>query len=219
LSDSGDGARATTVTRNNAAYPDGGAMVLEFFMPLPSLRTRRLRLRGATAADKASLWMLWNVPDVRRYLFDDRPVTRQYAAAVLESTFAQAMRGLGLWMVERAADRTAIGCVALMPDALVADYDPGVKGLVEPIVSLMPPAWGRGYARGDRLCVQHAATAAANDVPDEASHRMLCHLGFTAARVCAGPCHPIRTYRLDVAAFATATTDKLLSPARGRRAT
>ena len=196
-------------------------------MTLPSLRTRRLRLRGATAADKESLWMLWNVPDVRRYLFDDRPVTRQYAAAVLESTFAQAIRGLGLWMVERAADRTAIGCVALMPAALVADYDPGVKGLVEPIVSLTPPAWGRGYAREAlRAVIAYAFNtlrlpqlAAANDVPDEASHRMLCHLGFTAARVCTGPCHPIRTYRLDAAAFATATTDKPLSPARGRRAT
>ena len=203
-------------------------MVMEFFMTLPQLRTGRLRLRAATGSDFEALWMLWNVPEVRRYLFDDRPVTRRQAAAILESALALALRGVGLWVVERVADRgTMVGSVALMPANFVADFDPGVKGLTEPMACLSPVVWGRGYAREAlRAVIGYAfdklrlpLLAAASDVPNEASHRMLCDLGFAVARECPGPCYPMRTYRLDAAAFGAAETNKLLSPARGRRAT
>lgn len=188
-------------------------MVMEFFMPLPNLKTRRLRLRAAVAADLECLWMLWNVPEVRRYLFDDQPVPKAQAAAILASARALALRGLGLWMVERAAGRTqahgAIGCVALMPATVVADYDPGVKGLIEPLVAFTPPMWGRGYAREAlRAMIDYAfntlrlpVLAAANDVPNEASHRMLRGLGFDVVCECPGPCYRMRTYRLDADAF------------------
>lgn len=188
-------------------------MVMEFFMPLPHLKTRRLRLRAARASDLEQLWMLWNVPEVRHYLFDDQPVPREHAAALLECARALAWRGLGLWMVERALGRTevhtVIGCVALTPAKVVADYDPGVKGLVEPLVAFTPPMWGRGYAHEAlRAVIDYAfrtlrlpVLAAAADVPNEPSHRMLRGLGFAPARECQGPSHRLRTYRLSAAAF------------------
>lgn len=191
-------------------------MVMEFFMPLPNLKTRRLRLRGAMASDLETLWTLWNVPEVRRYLFDDQPLPKAQAAAILDFARALALRGLGLWLVERAAGRSearsAIGCVALMPASVVADYDPSVKDLIEPLAAFTPPMWGRGYAREAlRAVIDYAfntlrlpVLAAAADVPNAASHRMLCDLGFAVARECAGPCYDLRTYRLQAAAFEAA---------------
>jgi hypothetical protein len=39
--------------------------------------TRRLVLSPATGDDLDAIWHIWRQPDVRRYLFDDVPVTRE----------------------------------------------------------------------------------------------------------------------------------------------
>ena len=45
-------------------------------MTLPALTTRRLQLIPATADDVDVLWNVWQLPDVRRYLFDDLALHR-----------------------------------------------------------------------------------------------------------------------------------------------
>ncbi|MCU0635807.1 MAG: hypothetical protein MUE41_13110 [Gemmatimonadaceae bacterium] len=61
---------------------------------LPTLATARLSLTPTTARDVDALWTLWTDPDVRRYLWDDRTITRDEAAATLDECVARAPRGL-----------------------------------------------------------------------------------------------------------------------------
>ena len=81
--------------------------------------------------------------------------------------------------------RTIIGCVGLMPISVGPSTIRRCAGLVEPIVALAPASWDRGHAvealrAARRLRVRHARPrelAGATDVPNEASHRMLCAPG------------------------------------------
>src|SRR5262249_30278601 len=98
-----------------------------------------------------------------------------------------------------------VGCAGLMPVETIADYDPALRGLVEPIVALAPSDWHRGYAVDAlRALVGYAfgtlampRLAAATDVPNVASHAMLVRAGFVPQRECAGPRYRIRTYLLE----------------------
>lgn len=173
-------------------------------MSQPTLTTPRTRLVPAELDDLDVLWKIWRDPDVRRYLFDDEAVTRERAAQVLEGCRREAARGLGLWTI-RPAPSVIVGCAGLMPAETIAEYDPALRGLVEPIVALAPSHWHQGYAV-DALeaLVAHAfgtlalaRLAAATDVPNVASHRMLVAAGFVPQRGCVGPRHRIRTYRLE----------------------
>ncbi len=177
---------------------------------LPVLDTPRLRLHPAAPADLDALHALWADADVRRYLFDDEPVPRERAEGALADGLALAADGLGLWTV-RSRDNGAVpGCVGLLPAGTAAEYDPGLAGAVEPLAAFAPAVWGRGYAtealeaaiayafgpRGlDRL-------AAVNDVPNEASDRLVRRLGFAPTGECDGPRYRLRTYVLTPGAFA-----------------
>lgn len=176
---------------------------------LPALRTPRLALRPAAAGDLDALWALWTEPSVRRFLWDDRIVERDEAAATLAECVALAERGLGLWLVHPlAADAEApapdepVGCAALLPVSTAADFEPRLAGLVEPLVALHPRAWGRGYAAEALAAAQRHAVealgldrlAGVTDVPNLASDRMLRRAGFVPLGECAGPRHPLRTY-------------------------
>lgn len=47
--------------------------------------------------DVDSLWQLWTDPDVRRFLWDDRTVTREEAAVMVADWLSVRRQGLGLW--------------------------------------------------------------------------------------------------------------------------
>jgi ribosomal-protein-alanine N-acetyltransferase len=171
----------------------------------PRLVTARTALVPVELADLDVLWALWDDPEVRRYLFDDQPVSRARAAEVLAACLAERARGLGLWTIRpQTAAETIVGCAGLMPTS-VAAYDPAMAGLVEPIVALAPAWWRRGFAvEVVRALVHHAFHAlglarlsAATDVPNEASHRMLVRTGFVPQRECDGPYYRTRTYLLE----------------------
>ena len=179
---------------------------------LPTLTTHRLLLRPAEPSDVEALWSLWTHPDVRRYLWDDRAITREEAATTLEDCLALDDQGLGLWRVEQfeADDPTSLeagilGCAALLPVGTAAQYEPRLAGLVEPLVALSPKFWRRGYAH-EALCVllEHAAAvlrlsrvAGVTDVPNVRSDRMLRRAGFVVFSEVAGPRYPLRTYLRD----------------------
>lgn len=180
--------------------------------PLPAIRTPRLCLTPTTAHDVDALWALWADPDVRRYLFDDAAITRAQAAETLAGTWAVRDRGLGLWAVRDApadaaspADGAIVGCAGLLPVGAAADHEPRLAGLVEPLVALHPSAWGRGLAtEALGALVAHAfdalalpRLAAATDVPNAASDRMLRRAGFVPLGECDGPRWRLRTYRLE----------------------
>jgi ribosomal-protein-alanine N-acetyltransferase len=180
-------------------------MALLSRLTLPAFTTERLTLRSATAQDLELLWAIWRDPDVRRYLFDNKPVERETATEVLESALRAVPRGLGLWVVERRGRPIPIGCVGLLPVTVAAHYDSSLKGLVEPVAAFAPAFWGHGYANEALHAVLSygfaglglPVVAGVNDVPNEASDRMLRRLGFVFVRECDGPHYRSRVYRLE----------------------
>jgi RimJ/RimL family protein N-acetyltransferase len=114
---------------------------------IPTLRTERLTLRAFCAADISAWAAMEADPEVRRYR-GNNPRTREQAWAVMESSLGQwALRGYGVFAVERIAD----GCFI------------GFAGVLHPVdwpepelsYSLARAAWDCGFAT-------EAATAARN---------------------------------------------------------
>lgn len=173
-------------------------------MRQPTLTTARLTLTPAAPSDLEELWAIWREPDVRRYLFDDAPVSRARASEVLDSCLGVTDRGLGLWVVRQRDVPEFLGCVGLVP-TLSADHAPALAGSIEPLASLSPRFWRRGYAvESLRALVEYAfrelglpRLAGVTDLPNAASHRMLTRLGFAVIDECQGPCHRLRIYRLE----------------------
>lgn len=172
-------------------------------MPLPVLHTPRLDLHPATPADLDNLCLLWNDPDVRRYLFDDQPVTRERTAEALANCLNPGAEGVGLWTVRIRPEAPIVGCVGLLP-TMVAEYAPTQAGAIEPLAAFSPAVWGNGYAHESLAAVitygfdtlKLSRLAGANDVPNAPSDRMLRRLGFTVTGECAGPHYRLRLYAL-----------------------
>lgn len=173
-------------------------------MPQPTLRTTRLTLEPVDEQALDELHRLWADPQVRRYLFDDQPVTRQLAAAVLEDCLTGSAKGHGLWLVRLSGAPLVVGCAGLLPTTVAAQFEPQLRGLLEPLAALHPSSWHQGYATEALAALRDyafarlgvAELAAVHDVPNEASGRMLQRLGFTVLSRVAGPRHEMQTYRL-----------------------
>jgi len=170
----------------------------------PVFATTRLWLRPAGLRDLDGLQSLWNDPAVRRYLFDDRPVSRELAREVLMGQLANGVRGLGLWMIEARADRTVLGCAGLYPVTFAARHEPAIGGLLEPLAALSPAHWGAGFAR-EALGVLldygfgelgEDTIAGVTDEPNVESRRMLQALGFERLSRTAGEHYPQLNYVL-----------------------
>jgi RimJ/RimL family protein N-acetyltransferase len=167
---------------------------------LPDLSTPRLTLRSACASDLDALRQLWDDAAVRRFLFDDTEVTHERARTVLDGALAVADRGLGLWWIE-SRDDGRVGCIGLVP-TMLAQYEPTVAGLAEPIVALAPVHWHRGFAvEALGIVVRYAfeslaldRIAAAADVPNVASRRMLERAGFRELGERDGPRYRMMIY-------------------------
>jgi ribosomal-protein-alanine N-acetyltransferase len=163
---------------------------------IPTIQTERLTLSPATAGDLDALLALWTDPDVRRFLWDDREVSREEASEVLEECVALSEDGLGLWIVRVGDEDALAGCVGLRP----ADPPPQI----EPLAAFHPAHWGSGYAtEALRALLDHAfATlglpelAATVDVPNDASRRLVERLGFRRTEEVRGPKHRMIRYAL-----------------------
>lgn len=183
---------------------------------LPALTTDRLLLRPADASDIDVLWRLWTDPEVRRYLWDDRLITREEAAATLAKCSRVNERGLGMWVLRlreaEASVAAPLGCAALLPVSTAAIFEPRLAGLVEPLVALAPPMWGSGYAVEALGALREYASAAlrlsrmaaVTDIPNVRSDRMLRRAGFVLLSEVDGPKYPLRTYLCDLATRAPA---------------
>lgn len=108
--------------------------------PMPAHpESARLRYRPASAADVPALVAHWNLPDVRRHLWDDQRVATEIVQAVVatsEEDFARA--GFGLWILSCGSVAAPAGFCGLRPV-------PGTDH-VEVLYSLDPALWGRGLA-------------------------------------------------------------------------
>jgi RimJ/RimL family protein N-acetyltransferase len=177
---------------------------------LPDLTTARLTLRAASAADLDALWRLLTDPQVRRYLCDDRILTRAEVQTILAQDIAHGPAGMGLWLLHDDAARV-VGCVGLHPVSPdIVTHAPDLAGEVEPTIALAPGHWGRGLAAEalaaavtyafDTLALERLVAVV--DEPNERSHRLMLRIGFTATGTTAsGPCYPLRIWRLACSAF------------------
>jgi [ribosomal protein S5]-alanine N-acetyltransferase len=182
---------------------------------LPNLTTPRLVLRPAISADVDALWSLWTDQDVRRFLWDDRIITREHAATFLTGCQAHVDRGLGLWVVSMNDGDSTIGCAGLLPVGAAQQFAPDLAGSIEPIVALTPARWQSGLAtEALRVVIAHGFATlrlpqlvAIVDQPNIASHRLMARLGGKPERRIPGPRDRLWIYRLTPPAFAYADAE------------
>ncbi len=108
-------------------------------MAIPVLSTGRLVLRPWTEKDVDSLHLLWTGAEVRRYLWDDRIVTREHTEEIVRSrVVAGEKRGIGQWTVHEEDSPVLCGfCGFRMSDD---------TGEIELLYGLTPARWHRGFA-------------------------------------------------------------------------
>jgi len=165
---------------------------------LPLLTTPRLVLRPALPSDTEAVWQLLLLPDVRRFLCDDKVLPRDVVAGIVAESLALAPGGMGMWMAEQAGAMIGLVSLKTVPQVLV-DLIPALDGEAEPTIALHPDAWGQGLA-GEALSavLDHGfralalpRIAAISDVPNAASAKMLARAGFRRTGE-----HPGLHYRL-----------------------
>ena len=160
------------------------------------LYTDRLTLRPVEPGDAPVLHDHWNLPEVRRYLFDGEEVSEGLVEEIVRdsgSDFAE--RGYGLWAM--LSGDTIIGVCGLR-----ATDD----GQAELLYSLDPGHWGKGLVtEAGRAVLRHAAAVGVPDVVAEtdeanaASARVAQRLGMSASEVRSGPAGRLQRYVLEIA--------------------
>ena len=166
---------------------------------MPELRTLRLRLTPCALDDVGFLHRLWTDAHVRRFLWDDRVIGRDEAAAVVEASMESFPRhGFGMWVVHAEAP---IGFCGLRHFGEPPDD-------VEVLYGLLPAHWGRGLATEAARAVLLAGfdrglprIFAGADPPNVASIQVMERLGmrFAETRVIDG--RDATYYAIDAAAF------------------
>ncbi|AFY77536.1 MAG: GNAT family N-acetyltransferase [Hydrococcus sp. C42_A2020_068] len=141
----------------------------------------RLHLRPCQIDDLDFLHKLWNDPDIRRFLFDDRIISREEAQSFVDLSIKSFKSGYGLWLFfERQSDLVA-GFAGLL------DFSQEAPSL---IFGTNPLLWGRDYATEAASVVLRYAfdtlkrdrVIADVDEPNAASIRVLEKLGMSPAR-------------------------------------
>lgn len=159
-----------------------------------NLRTPRLNLRPVTPLDLIALAAHWTDPEVRRFLFDGAELSQaEVAEAIEDSTRSFAETGWGLWLVFAAEE--LIGTAGLRQ---LDDLGPEV------VYSLVPSAWGKGYAtEAARAVLDHALVTlglpevfAEVDEGNTASAATIGRLGMTPYDKVRGELGPMIRYRI-----------------------
>ncbi|HTF32673.1 MAG TPA: GNAT family N-acetyltransferase [Myxococcota bacterium] len=166
------------------------------------LETTRLMLRPFVLQDLDALHAFFIHPEVRRFLWDDRVVSRDTVQALIAASFASfSVQGLGLWVAEDRASRAFVGFCGLRPIDETAE--------IELLYGLVRERWGEGLAtEAGNAVLAHAflrvglpRVVGRTDSPNLASVRVLERLGmqFEGERVVHGL--PTLHYAISDAAF------------------
>src|SRR5579864_58633 len=118
---------------------------------IPILETERLRLRGFTADDLDLLDSLYSDPDVVSFIsIDGQPLSREKSQERLTAAlFRWTQHGIPMWAVFRKADDVFLGRCGFQI------YQ--VTNEIEIAYTLLPQAWGNGYAtEAGRACLEYA---------------------------------------------------------------
>lgn len=147
---------------------------------MADLRTERLKLRPIGSSDIPALHEFWNDPEVRRYLWDDKHVSRKTVAEIVaasEQCFADF--GSGFYIIE----------MANKPGVLVGfcghrRFEDGEQ--IELLYGILPDFWGEGIVtEAATEVLRHGfeqcglgRVVAATDTPNQRSVRVLQRLGM-----------------------------------------
>ena len=120
----------------------------------PVLATDRLRLEPVAAGDADWLHIHWNLPDVRRWLWDDIDVPMNRVVEEIATSDAHfGADGFGLWLVRPAGGFLAelgtagpIGTCGLHDDLCDAEALGWPCEMIEVVFTVDPSLWGRGVA-------------------------------------------------------------------------
>ncbi len=177
----------------------------------PTLETSRLVLRPLTEADADAVYAISNEPRVRRYLWDDEPVSVEAVEGVISrSSESFAETGLGVFGVRRrGGDGRLIGYCGLL-------RVPGTAG-VELFYALLPRWWGRGLAtEAARACLRFGfeeigleQVVAGADSPNAASRRVISKLGMEPAGFINPAAPDVPYYALDRRDFLAGGAERL----------
>lgn len=146
------------------------------------IETERLWLRPFAREDVDVLFRLFTDPDVRRYLFDDKIITRDRAHGEVEDSIASFEKnGFGMWVVHLSGATEVIGFGGFR----VFGEAPNRKK--ELMYGMAPPSWGRGYAtelaqallRYGFETLGEERIYARTDPPNVASMRVMEKVGMT----------------------------------------
>jgi ribosomal-protein-alanine N-acetyltransferase len=146
------------------------------------LTTQRLRLRPIDVDDIDALHVFWTNPDVRRYLWDDKIIPREFVEEIVDrSQRSFAAHSYGFWAVEL-VDPATEGLIGFCGYRLFEDGEQ-----VELLYGILPEFWGKGLGpeaghevlrRGFEHCGIDRVIAA-TDTPNQRSVRVLQRLGMT----------------------------------------
>lgn len=143
------------------------------------LTTERLELHPFSNRHLDILHTLWTDPDVRRYLWDDRLISRQEAAGVIDfSRSSFETHGFGFWLLTRRDGGEPAGFAGFRR---FGDGDE-----IEILYGLFPSSWGQGLASEAARQVlrfafedlELAEIFAGADPPNTSSFRVMERLGF-----------------------------------------
>lgn len=149
-------------------------------MILHEIETARLRLRPFTSEDVDDFHHLLIDPDVRKYLCDDKVISKEQAASFIDGSLASfETNGFGLWAVLPREEDTLIGFCGFW-----FFYDPSELQL---LYGIAPAHWGKGLATEiARAMIRYGfeehsfdRILASADVPNLASLRVMEKAGMT----------------------------------------
>lgn len=173
--------------------------MLEVPEALPNqIRTERLLLLPFREEDEESLHRLWNNPEVRRYLWDGKPVSRETVADQIQKSeqgFSES--GCGHFTIRRLEDPgNVMGFVGL---GKIKDSDE-----VEILYALHPSHWQQGLAtEAARAILRYGFNEvgldeilAGADAPNSASFQVMERVGMSFFRDARIGDLPVRYYRL-----------------------
>jgi RimJ/RimL family protein N-acetyltransferase len=146
------------------------------------LYSDRLHLRPCQNEDLDSLHELWTEVDIRRFLFDDRIISREEAQSFIDLSIKSFKNGgYGLWLFFEGQSDLIAGFAGLL------DFSQEAPSL---IFGTNPLLWGRDYAAEAASVVLRYAfdtlkrdrVLADVDEPNAASIRVLEKLGMSPTR-------------------------------------
>lgn len=114
------------------------------FLNIPTLETKRLRLRAHELSDLSALSEIWANPDTTRFIGNQTRTREDLWKQIQRSVGGWAILGYGYWVITLKDTGQVIGEAGLMEG--LRDITPPFTGTPEAGWVVSPDHWNKGYA-------------------------------------------------------------------------